>query len=77
MNLLASTANPCKMVSFTAKLAGFSVRRALFLFGMDVSTVRTFRFTGCMAIASVTVVSQFRLLSAVSSLLHPAGVAIS
>ena len=77
MNLLAATANPCKMVPFTAKLAGFSVRRALFLFGMDVSTVRTFRFTGCMAIASVTVLFRFRLPGAVSSLVHPSGVAIS
>ena len=77
MNLLAATADPNKMVPFTAKLAGFSVRRALFLFGMFVSTVRTFRFTGCMATASVTVQSWFGLSGAVSSLVHPAGVAVS
>ena len=77
MNLLAATADPNKMVPFTAKLAGFSVRRALFLFGMFVSTVRTFRFTGCMATASDTVQSRFGLSGAVSSHVHPAGVAIS
>ena len=45
------------MVPFNAKLIGVSMRRALFLFSMFVSTVQTFRFTGFMSCCLVNVVA--------------------